>query len=624
MKKRATAYQPNGEWRDFGLKINYIYEVLFQKDKEKLINYLSKQNGLSNRHSRRKTIDNWLKGEIKKPHGFNLSNFKISEYKYPNGELLFNRDSFQLWSIERFRNRVDDYIEVRDSLQKQGTRLKYIYYYNINERSVDHYHITYPDPQNPSYVHLKSSLLTNEMTYKGELFEYQNMLYLFARNDFDHMTYIVDNSANIFLEDVKVYGTGQCKDYATRQPKVYLALFSSNQLTAQELEKYQHKLNESNLLIATGFPKNCNLAEDYLFHNFYEKLHTIGDDLFAHYENTHVNNRDYHNIIIKEFKAYLHVLKKSAQHFDFFISTQRKLKTYSLEFFLEENQQERGVIILYTLTPASIPFFLKIINYQEEFIDLQRIHLRYLLVIEDRKLLNNQLLKQLQRLERRGVTIQLLKENPSIYSEFFITIDTNFALYRMGEGIEDKTFVTKHYNTINQLYETYERINQESTTLHAFLEESCQLNGKWFCYSYSSKADNSYYHTVPIKIQNNQLIAQYSTGCSLGTVYKNKNQTLLILEDSLIKIYNQNLQDDIFKVSIIGKELYIELRDLLVYGIMSREPLKPQEVHLLLDAIHIKDDHDFRLKTSDSFDSTLAEFKAKRNQDILPTLPQNP
>jgi len=605
------------EWVDFGLKIKYIYEVLFEHDKEKLINYFSAPADLNNRISRmnrKKTIENWLKGLIKNPYSFKLSDFKISEYKYPNGEALFSMEAFIKLDIVNFRKIVDNYIEVLKRKEIKANRLQYIYYYHfndrINDRIIDYYTITYPDPDNLSIVHLKSSQLKDEMTYKGEIIEYHNMLYIFVKNNFDYMIYIVENSANIFIEKIKVYGTGQCKDYTTRQPKVYLALFSSIKLTPLEEEKFKHKLNNSNLLIARSFPKTCVLPQDYMFHNFYQKINSLWKDILE-YENMDVINGEYYDILINEFKSYIQIIKKSSQNFDFFISTHRKLKIYSLTNLLN-NELETGIIIVYTLNSVSLPYLYKIILNQIEFLDILNVYLKYIIVVEEKEAITSSLISKLKELESKNVDIKLSSKNPTKYSEIFITIDTNLSLYRIGSDIDDYTFVTNRARKINELHQAYDTIETYSLSLSNFLDTQCKLNGKWICYSYGSKYDNSFYHSVPIEIQNNNVMAIYSTGVSIGKIYKTKQQTLLILEDTIIKIHNHNIYDNIFKVSIIGKELYIEHRDLLVYGIMSKEALKPEEVHLLLDSIHIKEDYHFRLKTSDSFDRILAEFKAKK------------
>ncbi|SFV65225.1 hypothetical protein MNB_SV-14-1428 [hydrothermal vent metagenome] len=69
----------NRNWVDFGDKIVYIYEKLFENDIDKLIYYFTDKSQLNKKKSRKKTIQNWLDGKTKKPNGFYLHKFKISE-----------------------------------------------------------------------------------------------------------------------------------------------------------------------------------------------------------------------------------------------------------------------------------------------------------------------------------------------------------------------------------------------------------------------------------------------------------------------------------------------------------------------------------------------------------------
>ncbi len=58
----------------------------------------------------------------------------------------------------------------------------------------------------------------------------------------------------------------------------------------------------------------------------------------------------------------------------------------------------------------------------------------------------------------------------------------------------------------------------------------------------------------------------------------------------------------------IAKELNLHHRDVLLFGIMSKEELPKEEVLKLLNAIHKKESEDFRLKIDDGFDSFLGEY----------------
>nr|MCH9740035.1 hypothetical protein [Campylobacterota bacterium] len=519
-------------------------------------------------------------------------------------------ESFKSWSIDTFKTRIDDYLHKSQLDHKSLNALKYIYYFNVDNKQIDRYTITYPNPNNHKSIEISSPRLTENMTYKGEIFEYHNMLYIFTKNDYDHMIYILENSANVFQQTLKVYGTGLCKDYATRQPKAYMALFSSEELTQTEQCKFQHKLNHSNLLIAQNFNRSSILEEDYLFENFYTKIHNLGEDLIPYYQQLSIVNKNFNDVLVKEFKSYLSMLKKASQDFDFFITNRRKLQVYSLASISEEF--ETGAVIVYTLNETTLPFFFQILTNQEESIYLNNIYIKYLLIIEEKELLTSNLINKLKKLEEKSIEIKFVSDNHSYYSEFLLVVDTNFAIYRMGKEIVDNTFVTKNIRKIDELYDVYSYLEKESLPLKEFLDTQCILNGKWYSYSYRSRGDSSHYHTVPIEIQNNHFKAQYATGTEEGVIHQTSKQTALLLDGTIIKILNSNIDKNIFRISIVGKEIYLNHRDVLLYGIMSKEALSSEEVHLLLDALHVKDGSQFRLKISDSFDRILAEFKAKK------------
>jgi hypothetical protein len=67
----------NREWVDFAKKIGYVCDKLFNGEKEKLQLYFSDQALAYKQKNRKKTIENWLIGQTKKPNGFHLSKFKI-------------------------------------------------------------------------------------------------------------------------------------------------------------------------------------------------------------------------------------------------------------------------------------------------------------------------------------------------------------------------------------------------------------------------------------------------------------------------------------------------------------------------------------------------------------------
>ena len=600
------------EWVDFSEKISYLADTFFDKDEDELIDFFTPPKNRIPKASLRKKIRNWKSGKTKRPTSFYTPN----KYRYSDGSLLFPKEAFRKWNIKRFKERGDNYLNKKD-ITSSNKVIKYIYYFNFQTKKMDYYSISYTKKEGDThYIELKSCTLTDDMTYKGELFEYQNMIYIFVKNRYDYMVYILENIINKFNKPFKVYGTGLCKDFKTKRPKAYISLFTSEKLAHHEEIKYQHKINNSNLLLAKEFSRYSSSEEDYLFENFYHKIKILAEDIIPHYDRLvqeGETNRYYNDVIIGEFKSYLYLLSKASQNFDFYITQRRKLDVYSLENHME-NEFETGVYILYTLNFTTLSFFFYILSSQENAISQNSVHLEYILVIEDTKVLNNKrLISSLKKLEKKGVRVRLLKENYTYYTEFLLVVDENFALFRRGNNIKDSTFVTKNRERIDELYDVYYMLEPHTLSIDDFLDTQCILNGRWYSYSYSSSHDNTCYHTIPIDIKNNECIMYYSRGAIHGTIHKTPKQVILILEESIIKISKINIESDIFRISIIGREQYIHTRDVLVYGIMSREELKREDVLMLLDSIHKKDGKSFRLKVSDEFDSVLALFKSNRD-----------
>jgi len=600
------------EWVDFSKKISYLADNFFDKDEDELIDFFTPPKTKISKASMRKKIRNWKSGKTKRPTSFYTPN----RYKYSDGSLLFPKEAFRKWNLNKFKERGDNYLNKKDIISSNKV-IKYIYYFNFQTKKMDYYSISYiKKEEDTHYIELTSCTLTEDMTYKGKLFEYQNMIYIFVKNRYDHMVYILENIINKFNKPFKVYGTGLCKDFKTKRPKAYISLFTSEKLTHQEEIKYQHKINNSNLLLAKEFSCYSSSEEDYLFENFYHKIKILEDDLIPHYNRLvqeGETNRFYNDIIVDEFKSYLYLLSKSSQDFDFYITQRRKLDVYSLENHID-NEFETGVYILYTLNFSTLSFFFYVLSSQENAISQNSVHLEYILVIEDEKVLHNKrLIPILKELENKGVRVRLLSENYTYYTEFLLVVDENFALFRRGNNIKDSTFVTKNRERIDELYDVYYMLEPHTLSIDDFLDTQCVLNGKWYSYSYSSSHDNTCYHTIPIDIKNNECIMHYSKKPIHGTIHKTHKQVIIILEESVIKISKFNIENDIFRISIIGREQYIQTRDVLVYGIMSREELKREDVLRLLDSIHKKDGKSFRLKVSDEFDSVLAQFKSNRD-----------
>jgi len=596
----------NKEWIDFGKKIVYIYEKLFNSDKEKLILYFSDLSLAHKQKSRKKTIENWLEGKTKKPNGFYLSKFKISEYKI-NGELLLTITAFKKWSITTFKERVDLYLSEKHTFNIPN-EMKYIYFFNTTDKKLAYFQITYPNSENDSIIHLNSPIYTSSMTYKGSITTYNNMTYISVKNEFDFMHYIFKNNVNVYRKKLKVFGVAQCVDAPTREPKSYLALLTSNRLTLEEERKFAHKLNFSNLMIADDFSHGCAIERDYFLENFSEKVYALNRDI-KHYNIHQELSKDmYFDIVLKEYRSYIKLLEKSLYHNDYPIDHRRQSILFALEEMCQHKQAD--ATILYLLDAESLNILdskNSIMEMQLKLVKSKKLTLSYLFIIQDLSIITEQAIEQISYLEEHGIHVSLTTNSHSIYSKILVVKEKDFAIYKRKNDHSDNN-VTKNSNTIEALSYEVNALKGRSISLKHFIEKHYLLNGKWYLYSYSSKLDANTFQTVLLEIKSSSFIARFPIKESQGTLLKTKEYTLLLFEHSIVKIHNINLYDKIFRVSIVGKERNMHHRDVLLFGLMSREKLTDEQVTLLLNSIHQKEDEDFRLKISNNFDSTLAYF----------------
>jgi len=598
----------DGNWIDFSEKIVYIYERLFEHDMDKLISYFTDISTLHKRKSRKKTIENWLEGRTKKPNGFHLHKFKISEYEF-NGAQLFNHDAFERWSFERFKKRLDVYLAEKDKFDRPN-EMRYIYFFNSAEHKLSYFEIFYPDSENHSIIELNSPIYTSDMRYKGKIVTYNNMTYITVQNQFDYMHYIFKNNVNVYRKELKVFGVAQCVDAPTREPKSYMALLSSSMLTKDEEKNFSHKLNFSNLMIADDFSHNCYYEKEYFLENFSEKVYELSRDI-NHYSQTSTLSKDmYFDIVLEEYRSYIQLLEKALYHSDYSIDHKRQSILFALEDTCKESSAEATIVYLLTRETLNIlDSKNSIMEMQLKLVREGKLELSYLFILQDASLLTDTVIEQIKQIEEHGIVVRLTDCTHSIYTKILLIKGKDFAIYKRKNELDDN-HVTRNATTIETLSYEVEHLGKTAITLEEFIKENYALNGKWYNYAYGSKMDAQHYNTIEIEIQNGSVTAKFPSNKVIhGEVYSNSDFTLLLIDHSVIKIHSINIKDKLFRVSIIGKEQNMYHRDVLLFGLMSREKLTHEQVLMLLDSIHQKGDESFRLKISNEFDSTLAYFE---------------
>ena len=619
----------NREWRDFSLKIIIIYEKIFKNNKSKLIANFATPNLTHDEQKRKKrTIENWIKKEwigttkeIKRPNKFNLEQFKISQYKMPNGTPLFPYDAFTSWSLEKFEKRVEEYLSFQQQNSTLEERIKFIYYYDIDNETLAFYEVRFPNIEKPYEINLYSRQLTNAMLYKGEMQEYQGMLYIFVKNNFDHSIYLFDNFATVFSQEVRIFGTGQSKDYFTRKPKAYMALLTSSILSQEEKQKYVHKLNRSNILIAKPFSRHNKMAKEYLVENFAQKIKMLNKDLtFCKEKNNHL----YHELALQTFSAYERIAEKLSHNQDYFVHNKKSVKRliYNSLALKKEEIGERSipkVEILYALTPSNILLleldnfnFSDTIQEQIQLVEEKRVELSYLFIVTEKRVINHQILQKLQRLAKH-IPLKIVENSHPHYEEIIYPHNEPFILYQTFNDMGNYVHINKHSKERIDISREYQLLSHKAISLEEFTTQLYPLNGAWYIYSFGSNIDKQNHHTIELEIINNRIKSYFLSGVYEGVIQEFKAYTLLLLETTIVKIQNNHLNDEIFRISIIAKEQNIHNKDVLLFGLMSRKEIEKKEVCRLLDTIQKKESEHFRLKICDNFDTILGEFQRKNS-----------
>ena len=599
-------------WIDFKEKMNYLLNKLFKGKKKKLIENFSDKTKLTPQYliSRKRVIDNWLNGESLKANNFDITKFKIGDLKL-NNKALFTNQSFKTWSFENFKKRLDSYL----NNQEAYGYIKYIYFFDTHnsELKVNCFDVSFPKDGSKDSIQLSYA----NILYNGRIEHFNTVTYIYLQNDYDHMNCIFKISANTSTK-LRAFGMANTIDDATGKVKAFQVLLTSYPLTKEEKEKYAYKLNFSNIMLADDFSKKCILKENYFMENFTQKVETLGKDLQHCGIDKSFSQDIYLDTILKEFENYMKFLEKAHNHTKYFISNKKESQLFSMKDIC--NGEKVDVTISYFLSVENL-FLLEnrnpIIENQIKLTREDKLALTYLFVVVDNELLTNRVLDKIEYMEENGIKIMMSNSLNIAYSKLLLIKNTNFALFRFKDLIDDPTHVTRDYKTIEKLTLAQELLAKESLPFEEYMQKENYLSGIWNLYNYGSAIDNSTCHMTKLDIKNNRVKGIFLSGYKDGIVFKTRKQVLLIFDTITIKISkSSSTGQSIFRVSIISQDIDIRTADLLVFGIFSREAFEKEEMIPLLDTIHMREEADYRLKVADSFPRKLAEFKRSKKINL--------
>jgi len=453
MPNNPKKIKKHSEWIEFQTKIVYLYEKLFKSNIKDLAEAFS-QNSLKGKelYGREKSMKNWLNGHIKKPNKFDLSLYQIGEY-YLDKEALFCKDSFKFWGIERFKHRVDMYLN--QTLIKTPTQLLYIYFFSPDEEKIL-YHTLRKNSQDDNYFILN---LHNESKhfYVSEYLKHDDTIYIMCESNFDKRFYIFEEENTI--AKVRLLGTEICKDFVSKKPRSSLVLLSSCKLTKEDEMKCRHKLNQSNLLIAKPFPHKLKLEDEFLYQNFNHKIDKLKFDLsliskkslkqyfvqhlFTQFENINKNNNTFH-ISLGDYFIFL--------AFDWL----PKDKKFDIKWVFNLNYSMFWLISEKVTHP--------ILTAHRKLAQMG-FDIEYIIILRDDK---KELKKTIYRLlEFESLGIKISVTYPYISDNQFLLIDDFSMLMNSSNSME--TTISLDEKSIKNFKERYQKIKAKAISLEDFI-----------------------------------------------------------------------------------------------------------------------------------------------------------
>ena len=258
----------------FQKKINYLFEQLEMKGREReFVALFSKKK---HKYSARKkvVIDKWLYGKMKKNPYWKYQEYPISKKKI-NGFVVFEEYCFKdEESLEVFKERVDSYVLNRNLIYslKEEFEYRYIYYFNIYRKEMFFLELNIIRKKSNGHYIIEltpSNFYKNRgvENYIGILIKNENHYYISAKNRFEIVTfYFLTNRG--FESNKIVYGLSLELSYKNLLPTAKKRAITKEKLTKEEKERLYLYLNETEYLISDEVFDN---NQDYI-DNFYKKI----------------------------------------------------------------------------------------------------------------------------------------------------------------------------------------------------------------------------------------------------------------------------------------------------------------------------------------------------------------
>ena len=602
----------------FQKKINYLFEELKMKGKEKeFVSWFSKKG--HNYGDRKKVvIDKWLYGEMKKNPYWKFKEYPISEEKI-NGSLVFEEGCFKdEESLELFKERVDSYVlnVVYLSSPKEDFEYKYIYYFNLKEKEIFFLELNIIGKKSNGHYDVElipSSFYKNRGMdkYIGTLIQKGNHCHISIKNRFEIVTFYFLTNRGFESNDI-VYGLSLELSYANLLPTAKKRVMTKQELTTKEKEKLYLSLNETEYLVSNEIFDDNKIEKKRCFDKFYEKIENLNSFVKKSQEILREEIKDdaYLNIFYDTFDSFHNSSRRIKLNKRYGVSNKRRAYMKFLE-----SVEQREDATCYVVNPIYDSYIYLFDENSQDLvqhnIDLakQGLKMELIFVVSKEYQLNDFIQKMVHRLISHNIIVRFtllddIKKLSSLDSyDFLCSNRDDIALYRATFAHKYLYNITLSKDKIGKLQSDYKKIKKLSHSLDNFLiyqkkqdnDILERLVGTWYHYYYSSlkNSENSlmiWKSKLNIErdgevkyIDNDGRVVLKGV---INTTFNKKHPfiylTAINSESLALITFNENdVYLGIFKAPMLDKQLSYSL-NMASFGFFSREKLEDSLIKKIL------------------------------------------
>lgn len=613
----------------FHKKITSIYEQLCHKDLTKFTNYFYIENNKVSFNNRQIHLrKNWIKlGKYSRMFETEYSKYPFAQLRLHGQPLFKDADAFLKMDIERFAQRIKDYVQQKVNVQSEvDTSYKYMYIFNdegVNDNpNIDYYFIEYRlTTATTNQIEITVMPPKNRVSfmlepYHGSIKHQSNKIILNFENRNDYISALFNTD---LINSHSQYLVGLAIGIADRNEKIPLSkkVILTKELIPNVNELYP-TLNETEILSAKENSYELHDSnqpiESIHLNKYIKKIHRL-NKLFENLLKQHYFGSFYEQLAIKEFSAIHNIFQKLKVHNPYYVNYRKRVLDILLHSYsCEPYKQLYMVMPMYQEDNIFEHQSAKALLLQKEFIELStRVNIEIIFVVEDcQQPFNHEFKAFLAKIEST-IAIHfafkheletevnsidfLFTNNKNFIVTKFLRVDTPvFNIYQEKPTIEEHEAM---YRKIFNRSTPYEDFNQEGNQRCLPLSNSIleSVVGEWHHYVYGSKTErdgNVKLWEDKVIIYEDGTVDYYSetTKTERGVIINKAYQSVILLDDietkRLATIVFDHLPYKIqkaFTVKIITKQHQRD-SDIFAIGIFSRKPIKRTQVQEILGDIN--------------------------------------